>query len=149
MQTHIVAKTVVFNAEGQLLVLRRSADDTHRPGGFDFPGGKVEEGENIFEGAIREAAEETGLQLDKRTMQLVFATCKVGYHEEERTDINIVWLGFVTKLVRTQTVHLSHEHQAFSWQTIAHALKDCDGPTQKMFLEHLRDHNLAKELLSH
>lgn len=146
MLTHIVAKTIVFNEAGELLVLRRSADDTHRPGGSDFPGGKVEEGEDIFEGAVREIAEEVDLQFVPTDLQLIFATTKAGYNTDYKTDINIVWLGFVTKLSKDQSVVLSHEHQSFGWLTLDDAITDCDGSTQKSFLEAVRDHDLAGQL---
>jgi 8-oxo-dGTP pyrophosphatase MutT (NUDIX family) len=148
MQTHIVTHTAIFDGDGRLLTLRRSADDAHRPGGFDLPGGKVEEGEDIFAGAVRETAEESGLQLDAKNLQLVFASCKVGYQTEVKTDINFIHLGFIAKLPPGQTVRLSHEHQSFDWLTFDEALADCDGaPTQKAFLEHLRAHDLARDLM--
>jgi len=147
MLTHIVAKTVVFDEAGKVLVLRRSADDTHRPGGDDFPGGKVEEGEGIFEGAVREIAEEAGLQMSPSDLQLIFATTKAGYNTDHKTDINIVWLGFVAKLPKSQAVTLSHEHQSFKWFSLDEAIADCDGPTQKNFMEAIRDRNLADQFV--
>lgn len=143
MITHLVAKTIVFNDSGELLVLRRSMTDIHRPGGFDFPGGKVEDGESIFAGAIRELKEESSLQLVEKDLQLVFATSKAGYNADAKTDINIVWLGFVAKLPAGQSVQLSHEHHDFGWRSLEQALVECDGPTQKLFLEHLRTNDLA------
>lgn len=148
MQTHIVAKTIIFNDAGKLLALRRSEDDTHRPGGFDFPGGQVDDGEAFVEAAIREAVEESGLHLKAEDMQLVFATTKAGFHVEQKSNINIVWLGFMTTIADGQVVHLSHEHQRFDWYTLEEALVECDGPTQKQFLKHLYKHNLTDELYS-
>ena len=49
MQTHIVAKTLVFNERGELLLIRRSTTDSHRPGEPDLPGGQVEAGEEILD----------------------------------------------------------------------------------------------------
>lgn len=143
MLTHLVAKTVVFNKEGKLLVLRRSNNDTHRPGGADFPGGKVEDGEGVFEGAVREMAEEAGLRLNPSDLQLLFATTKADYNTDYKTDINIVWLGFVAKLPNDQVITLSHEHQSFNWFTLEEAIADCDSPTQKSFLEAIRDCRLV------
>ncbi len=65
MQTRTIAKVLVLNDEGQLLVLRRSLNDLHRPGGYDFPGGDIEADESIEDGVVREAHEEAGLQLAK------------------------------------------------------------------------------------
>jgi 8-oxo-dGTP pyrophosphatase MutT (NUDIX family) len=146
MQTHIVAKTIVFDEGGQLLVLWRSADDAHRPGGFDFPGGKVDDGESVPAGAARELLEEAGLSLDESALQLVFATTKIGYQTDLKTDVNFVWLGFIGHLPQGQAVKLSHEHQRFEWLSLEAALAICDSPTQKVFLMQLRDHNLIKGL---
>lgn len=146
MQTHIVAKTIIFNPAGRLLVLRRSDDDSHRPGGFDFPGGRVDDGESVPGGATRELLEEAGLDLKEHALHLVFGTTKVGYQTEEQTDVNFVWLGFIARLPAGQTIKLSHEHKSFEWLTPEEALAVCDGPTQQVFLEHLRKHDLISGL---
>lgn len=46
-------------ATEKILLLRRSQDSTF-PGYWDFAGGHVEPGENVFEGAVREGEEELG-----------------------------------------------------------------------------------------
>jgi 8-oxo-dGTP pyrophosphatase MutT (NUDIX family) len=142
MLTHVVAKTILFDDVGNLLVLWRATDDVVRPGGFDFPGGKVDNGEDIPAGATRELAEEAGLQLSETDLQLVFATTKAAYNIEAKTEVNIVWLGFVAKWPKGQTVKLSHEHQRFEWLSIDQALAICDSPSQHAFLEHLQANNL-------
>lgn len=48
---------VVYNKEGQLLMVSRK----NRPGDWNLPGGKVEEGELPNAAALRELVEETGL----------------------------------------------------------------------------------------
>lgn len=54
------AGLLILNPEtGQILMTRRSQDSTY-PGYWDFPGGGVEQGENQFDAAIREAVEELG-----------------------------------------------------------------------------------------
>lgn len=145
MQTHIVAKTLIFNDEGQVLLVVRGAHELYRPGGYDLPGGRVEDeaGEASLEGAIREAREETGLLLNPAAMQLVFATTKAGYNNDAQRPINIVWLGYVTHLPGKLEVHLSSEHQSFTWLNIDKALEICDGATAHALLEHVKTHNLA------
>lgn len=64
MQANLVAKTFIVNNHDELLVLRRYAGDSHRPGQWDLPGGQVEPGEDPQQAAVREAHEETQLQID-------------------------------------------------------------------------------------
>ena len=146
MQTHIVAKTAVFNDDGKVLVMRRYANDPHRPGGADIPGGKIDEGEAIVDGALREMYEEAGLTVLPLGLQLVFATTKTGYNTEYNTDINFVWLGFVAKMPKGQRVKLSFEHDKYEWLTIDEVIAGSDAPTHVMFLKHLKAQNIAAEL---
>lgn len=146
MRTLVLSKTIVFNGDGKLLTLRRSDDSHHRPGGFDLPGGKLDEGESVLEGALREAEEESGLHLSADNMQLVFADNHVGRRGSDEEDLNIIWIGYVTKLVDDTLIQLSAEHKQYAWQTLEEALAQCDSPTQTLFLTHLRDHDIISEL---
>lgn len=59
----IVVGAVITNAQNKFLILRRKADDFL--GGIDeLPSGKLEAGETIFEGLIREVKEETNLDVE-------------------------------------------------------------------------------------
>ena len=55
-----VAVGVVENAAGQVFICRRS-DDQHQAGKWEFPGGKIEEGETAEQAVIRELQEEVGI----------------------------------------------------------------------------------------
>ncbi len=60
-QFDVVAKHVLVLAKYK----RKWLMTKHPKRGIEFPGGKVEEGETLEEAAIREALEETGVQLDE------------------------------------------------------------------------------------
>ena len=60
----ISQKTIVFNAEGKILALRRSDTDHSRPLTWDLPGGQFEEGEDLEESARREIREEAGIEVE-------------------------------------------------------------------------------------
>ena len=54
---------VLGNARGEILVARRF-DHTHQGGLWEFPGGKLESGEQVRTGLARELAEELGISVD-------------------------------------------------------------------------------------
>lgn len=146
MKTRIVAKTLIFNDAGQVLLVVRGAKQLHRPNGYDLPGGRVEAGESAVEAAVREAQEEVSLTLDPQQMQLVYGTAKAGYNPWAQQEVNIVWLGYITKLSGTLQVTLSSEHQAYEWRTLDEAIKVCEGTTQCALIEHVKTHNLTEQL---
>lgn len=58
-----VAVGVVQNALGEILISRR-ADDAHQGGLWEFPGGKVEAGEDVVTALDRELREELGIRIE-------------------------------------------------------------------------------------
>ena len=62
--THI-ATGVAAVKDGKVLVVRRAAHDDTLAGEWELPGGGVDPGETIEQGAIRELNEETGLEVDE------------------------------------------------------------------------------------
>lgn len=65
-----VALAVVLR-EGAVLVARRTAG-SHLEGLWEFPGGKIAEGEDSMAAALRELAEETGLRAQAAEALTVF-----------------------------------------------------------------------------
>ncbi len=57
-----VVACVITDARGRVLIARRPADKRHG-GLWEFPGGKVDEGESLSEAADRELHEELGVRL--------------------------------------------------------------------------------------
>ncbi|MEP7166807.1 MAG: NUDIX hydrolase [Candidatus Woesebacteria bacterium] len=107
------AKTIIQNREGKILVLRRS-EKCSRPGGWDFPGGASDWGENPRDTVIRETREETGLEIKDPTMLTIYSSVS----EENEY---IVQVGFAAK-IQAGEVLLSWEHDLFEWITVEAAL---------------------------
>ncbi len=57
-----VAVGVILNRDGEILISKRRAD-SHQGGLWEFPGGKVEEGETIEAALDRELHEELGIRV--------------------------------------------------------------------------------------
>jgi len=62
--THFTTGVAVMQGD-KLLVVHRVANDDTLAGEWELPGGGVDPGETIEQGAIRELEEETGLVVDK------------------------------------------------------------------------------------
>ncbi len=59
-----VAAAAVFDGEGRVLITRR-AEDAHQGGLWEFPGGKLEAGEDVRAALQRELAEEVGIHITR------------------------------------------------------------------------------------
>lgn len=58
------ADVIVYNGKGEILLLQRSYQDDVESGKWCLPGGHVDLGEDSYNAAKRELAEETGLNVD-------------------------------------------------------------------------------------
>ncbi len=62
---------LIYNKENELLLLRRSNNDSFEPNKWCLPGGKLEEGETIKQAVIREVLEETNIKLKSDQISLL------------------------------------------------------------------------------
>lgn len=108
-----VSKLVVRRkSDGKYLLLRSSQweerpDRSQKP---DLPGGVVEAGERIEEGAARELAEEAGVIVKPDDLTLVYAMSFKSDHD----DAAINRLIYFTEIEDAE-VTLSWEHEEFWW----------------------------------
>lgn len=70
-QVVLVNRCIIEN-EGKLLLIKRASDDSYNPGLWEFPGGKLDEGQDLTSALKREVLEETGLRVEP-TSPLVYA----------------------------------------------------------------------------
>lgn len=64
---------ILQDFNGDLLLLKRSSTDSFQPKKWGLPGGKLEANEQPIQGALRETAEEAGLDLRKPEMDNLIA----------------------------------------------------------------------------
>ena len=93
MPTHIIAAAgIVINEKDEILMVK-----THR-GGWVFPGGQVEVGENVIDAVKREVMEETGIDIEVGEVFCISSnTCKYpGYNGVKEIPTKIM-LDFICK----------------------------------------------------
>ncbi len=88
---------VIRNSEGRILLVRHK----HERGGFwqgkwICPGGKLEPGETLAEGALREIQEETHLEVKLGQVLPPFETI---FREGEAIQLHVVYVDFLAELI--------------------------------------------------
>jgi 8-oxo-dGTP diphosphatase len=119
-----VVAAVIRDLEGRVLLTRR-AEDAHLGGLWEFPGGKVDEGEGPAEALVRELREELGMEAEVEH-PVTFAI-----HEE--LGLRILLLFFAARIVSGEP-H-GREGQAVAWVSTADFL---DYPTPPADAELIR-----------
>jgi len=146
VQRETVAKILLFNENGQVLMLRLGVhkmkpQNSHRA---DLPGGLVDLGESELQAVIRETNEEAGVALDTKDIWLAHAGTK--FYEAEQKSVTR--LLYVVKLTHTPVVTLSWEHEAYEWGDLDILLAGNHGLTAgyREAVMYVRDNNLLGDL---
>jgi len=104
----IVAKALVKNPQGKLLLLYRGASHPNFPGHLDLPGGEIEKGEEWLDAVVREISEETGVAIKGDRLKKVF--------EKQYPEVTHVLYVANTDANMTD-ISLSWEHASYQWFT--------------------------------
>ncbi len=110
-----VAKALVVDKTGKLLMLYRGMTHPNFPGHLDLPGGEVEEGEDWTVAVAREIREETSLTIDTSSFRKVF--------QKSYPDVTHV-LYIANAPLGASSPNLSWEHDHYKWYTREELLKE-------------------------
>ncbi len=122
-------KALIFNGQGQLLTLFRTATAPGRPNTWDFPGGDLEHGEDLVPSLRREITEETGLAV---------TDIKMFDAEAHLTPENIHWVTLAYRCrATTDQVTISWEHGEYRWVSPAEFLALPSDPRFQQFVRNL------------
>ena len=97
---------MIFDEQGRCLLVRRSGQCRNFVGRWEWPGGKVDEGEDFATALVREVREETFL--DVEIVGLAGAT------QYEMATTSVILLCLEARRTAGE-VHLSVEHDDFAW----------------------------------
>ena len=123
-------KAVIRDAQGRCLLLRRSAVNQHFVGCWEWPGGKVDAGEDFAHAVVRESREDSGLE--------VVLTGVAGVTEFEMEKVHVVVLAMNVRVAGGE-LRLSEEHDAFDWVPLADlAGRNLTPPNAAFMLEYAR-----------
>ncbi len=107
MDFSVAARGFIVDENNNLLVLKREAKDVHMPGIWEPPGGRLNSGENPFEGLKREVKEETGLDVEIKDPMTI-------RHFTRQDGQVITMLTFLCRPLHKDVV-ISGEHTDFKW----------------------------------
>ncbi len=127
-----IVKALVFNEKGEVLLLRRGMTAPRRPGQWDFPGGFVDEHEDPGSAALRELAEEAGV--DDVAGELVYASTTLTENKE-----NVCSLYYLVRIDNQPSVHISWEHDEFVWKPVDEAVDMLEYEPQIIALKYVGD----------
>jgi 8-oxo-dGTP diphosphatase len=104
-----VAKVLIVDKQGRILVLRRSDSHPHFAHHFNFPGGEVERDEDPTEAVAHEIKEETGLIVEPSDLELCFS---------KNLPSKLKHMLFIaTRADITPKISTSWEHDGYTWLT--------------------------------
>lgn len=89
---HLVVHVWIRNAKGEYLISQRSASRPTYPLMWECVGGSVIAGEDSYKGALRETAEEVGIDLSTADGRVVFSKTRGVIDGKVFGDIMDVWL---------------------------------------------------------
>lgn len=111
-----VAVGVIRDSDGRILITQR-ARHVHQGGLWEFPGGKLEAGENVLQALRRELQEEVGIEVQSASPLI-----KINYRYPDRHVVLDVW-----QVHRFVGQAYPCEQQAMHW-VAPHRLKDYTFP---------------------
>tara|TARA_B100001741_G_scaffold302407_1_gene291528 strand:+ start:740 stop:1120 length:381 start_codon:yes stop_codon:yes gene_type:complete len=106
MNKDLELSKVIITKDNNYLLLKRSSTSKTYPNTWDFPGGKLDTGEIPIQTALREAKEETGLDIEIGTEVKTHSTTFNGHTSVFHYFLSESFSG---------NIQISNEHSEYGW----------------------------------
>ncbi len=130
-QSSLAVKALIVH-KGNILLVKRQPNDPQKPGMWEFPGGRLNVGEDPFDGLKREVKEETNIDID------VLQPTTVSHFT--RADKQVITLITFFCKAKTTGVKLSEEHTDYKWSPIS----ECKATLGEFFHKDVDAYNRLK-----
>ena len=114
----LTVKAVIVNDKKEVLIVKRGQSSYHGAGKYDLPGGKLEAGENIKEGLVREIEEELGIKVELGPVIYAFDFEKKYDKKYKVGDKELIISGKGLRFLayyESGEIKLSDEHDKSEW----------------------------------
>ncbi|MEG0772831.1 NUDIX hydrolase [Clostridium sp.] len=144
MPTHIVAAAgVVENEQGEILLVK-----TYH-GGWVFPGGQVEVGENLIDAVIREIKEESGIHVEVKNLFAISSNTSInkGYNGVKQVPTKVM-MDFICTFIHGELC-ISDENSESCWVKREKVLDMITAPAIRQRFQAYLDYNGGVQYLSY
>ena len=113
MECKVIVSALIRNKD-KILIVKRCENDRFKPCAWELPGGKVEVGELIIDGIIREIKEESNISVEKD--HVLFIRYKEIIEEQNGALVRILLMSFLVEFDEDNIdVAISDEHMDYMW----------------------------------
>lgn len=134
----LVARSMIQDNEGNILVIKRSKRDSYNPSLWEFPGGKIDPGQDVHHAIEREILEEAGIVIDSFS-RIVYVQSEIIMEGKYSGLPYLVIVGMSNAV--NKDVHLGAEHEAYKWVKPEEALRLELAPETRKALIVLRENS--------
>lgn len=122
LRSYIAVKALIKNKDKFLILKTLDSDQNNNLSGWETPGGRLEDGEEIVSGLKREIREETGIDIN---ILFPFNTYSANVGQKD----NIIGINYLAEYIGGEIKIDPNEHSQYQWADISviRKLKDSIG----------------------
>ena len=138
-QFHVGIKALITNDKGQVLLLKENVHGHNLERGhyWDFPGGRMEDGETVVDTLRREVEEETGIKEISEPEFKAATISPVQIKLKNGEVVGLVLMVYKTTIPKDSVIRLEDTQIGYEWVDIKEAKKRITHKYPKDFIDQL------------